>query len=70
MRSDFVTITSTSASQPGTASGTVYATASVTANNVFLRDNAGTSGTNKLVSLYCGDKVDIIGEKTVSGVVW
>ena len=70
VRSDLVTITSTSASQPGTASGTVYATASVTANNVFLRDNAGTSGTNKLVSLYCGDKVDIIGEKTVSGVVW
>lgn len=71
VRADLVTITSSTENTPGAATGgNAYANATVTANNVFLRDNAGTTGTNKLVSLYSGDKVDIIGEKSVGGVIW
>lgn len=70
VRSDLVTITGSSTEVTTVASGSVYATATVTANNVFLRDNAGTSGTNRIISLYCGDKVDIVGEKNVNGVTW
>lgn len=70
VRSDLVSITSSADTQIKATSGSVYATATVTANNVFLRDNAGTTGTNRLVSLYSGDKVEIAGEKTVGGVIW
>ena len=47
-----------------------YAVGTINAINVFVRNEAGTVGTYKLVSLNTGHSVDIIGETTVNGVIW
>ena len=48
----------------------VYAVGTINANNVFVRNEAGTVGTYKLVSLYTGNTVDIIGETLLGDVTW
>ncbi|MBQ6811578.1 MAG: cadherin-like beta sandwich domain-containing protein [Agathobacter sp.] len=48
----------------------VYAVGTIKAINVFVRNEAGTVGTYKLVSLNTGHSVEIIGETTVDNVIW
>lgn len=67
IRSDFVTITN---QQTTAAAQTVIATGTINATNVYVRDAAGTSGTNILVALNSGHQVNIIGQTTVSGGTW
>lgn len=52
------------------ANATVIAKGTITGNNVYVRDGAGTSGTTKLVALDSGHQIDIIGETTVNGATW
>lgn len=52
------------------SASSVFATGVITGMNVYVRNAAGTSGTTKIVSLDRGHTVDIIGQTTVSGVVW
>lgn len=47
-----------------------YGKGTITADNVYVRNEAGVEGTYKLVSLYKGHSVEIIEEKEVSGAVW
>lgn len=73
VRSDFVDFSGeTQAQPPSTVESTssVYATGVINGVNVYVRNAAGTSGTTKIVSLDRGHTVDIIGQTTVSGVVW
>lgn len=67
VRSDLV-VTSEAASTETVRA--VISTGTINANNVYLRDNAGTNGTNKLTSLYIGDTVSIVGQTVVSGATW
>lgn len=48
----------------------VYAVGTINAINVFVRNEAGTVGTYKLVSLNTGHSVEIIDETTVGNVIW
>ncbi len=47
-----------------------YGTGKINADDVYVRNDAGTDNTYKLVSLYKGHSVEIIEEKTVNGSVW
>ena len=47
----------------------VLAIGTISGNNVFVRQSAGTSGTY-MFSLYRGNSVDVIGQATVDGAVW
>lgn len=49
---------------------TLIATGTINANNVNVRDAAGTSGTQIITALNKGHKVDIYGQTTVNGSVW
>lgn len=66
IRSDFVTVTE----QTSDETQTVIATGTINANNVYVRNAAGTSGTYMLVALYSGHSVNIIGQTTVDGGTW
>ncbi len=52
------------------SNATVIAKGTITGNNVYVRDGAGTSNTNKLVALDFGHQIDIIGKTEVSGKIW
>lgn len=67
VRSDLVVTSEAASAETARA---VISTGTINANNVYLRDNAGTSGTNRLTSLYIGDKVSIVGQTAVSGATW
>lgn len=47
-----------------------YGTGTIHADDVYVRNEAGTNGTYKLVSLYKGHSVELIEEKNVDGAVW
>lgn len=47
-----------------------YGKGTITADDVYVRNEAGVEGTYKLVSLYKGHSVEIIEEKDVSGATW
>lgn len=71
IRSDFVAAQEAEvkpASEAGKAA--VAATGTITGTNVYVRNEAGTSGTTKVTALNWGHTVDIIGETKVDGVVW
>lgn len=71
IRSDFVAVQEAEvkpASEAGKAA--VAATGTITGTNVYVRNEAGTSGTTKVTALNWGHTVDIIGETKVDGVVW
>lgn len=71
IRSDFVAAQEAEvkpASEAGKAA--VAATGTITGTNVYVRNEAGTSGTTKVTALNWGHTVDIIGETRVDGVVW
>ena len=46
------------------------ANGSINANAVNLRDDAGTEGTLVIKVLNTGDRIEILGQTTVSGVMW
>ncbi|MBQ8626230.1 MAG: SH3 domain-containing protein [Agathobacter sp.] len=48
----------------------VFATGVLNATNVSLRDYAGTEGTNILISLNTGDKVELLYETIVDSKLW
>ena len=48
----------------------VFATGVLNARNVSLRDEAGTEGTNILISLNTGDKVELLYETIVDSKLW
>lgn len=39
-------------------------------DNVFVRNEPGTVGTYRILSLYIGDAVTIVGQTTVDGALW
>lgn len=45
-------------------------TGTITGNNVYVRNAAGTTGSYKVTALNKGDTVEIIGETTVDGSIW
>uniref|UniRef100_UPI004056F007 cadherin-like beta sandwich domain-containing protein n=1 Tax=Agathobacter sp. TaxID=2021311 RepID=UPI004056F007 len=47
-----------------------YGTGTINADDVYVRNEAGSSGTYKLVSLYRGHSVEIIEETAVNGATW
>ncbi len=71
IQSDYVRVTSSTDSSDiqGGTSG-LMASGTINADNVFVRNAAGTNGTTRLVSLYRGDKVEIVGQTTVNGAIW
>lgn len=60
--------TDSSDTQGGTAG--MMAGGTINADNVYVRNLAGTSGSTRLTSLYRGDTVSIVGQTTVSGEIW
>ena len=50
--------------------GTLLGTGTINANNVNVRNAAGTSGTQVLTALNKGHKVEVYGQTTVGGAVW
>lgn len=51
------------------AESALVETGTINANDVYVRESAGTSGTY-ILSLYKGDTVTITGQTSVSGVIW
>ena len=49
---------------------TVAANASINANEIGLRDDAGTDGTVVIQTLNQGEKVEILDQTTISGSLW
>lgn len=48
-----------------------YAIGTITGDDVYVRNEAGTSGTYKLVSLYKGHEVEILAQTMINGTnVW
>ena len=66
MRSDYVEIQKTNNEDSETA---LTGTGTITANNVYVREHAGTDG-KKVTALDKGDAVEIIGQTNVAGAVW
>lgn len=78
VRSDLVSITGTAQDTPGssqtpgtseTPAGSI-GTATCTGVNVYVRNNAGTSGTTKVTTINVGDVVNVHSQTTVSGSIW
>ncbi len=71
IRADYVQVTGGALTEEQSPAGGNDTTTGVSCrDNVFVRNEAGTVGTYRILSLYIGDAVNIVGQTTVDGALW
>ncbi len=71
IRSDYVQVSGSALAESQNPAGGNDMIAGVSCrDNVFVRNEAGTVGTYRILSLYIGDAVNIVGQTTVDGALW
>ena len=70
IRSDFVQVSGKEQADPQNPGTTDTTTGVSCRDNVFVRNEPGTVGTYRILSLYIGDPVTIVGQTTVDGALW